>query len=157
MMLILIGVGVGLVLALVLGNFVSGEKHQKRRIKSAYAIEDPQFARSVSGLLGPPLTQGNHVKTLINGSQIFPAMLQAIRGARRSIPTKPASISGQARHEARGVSQKQRTGSLTGPSWVQLHLATRSNARISARLASGIRRRRTPTTRSRFPGSTRAL
>jgi cardiolipin synthase len=36
-------------------------------------------------LLGPALEPGNRVDTLVNGDRIFPAMLEAIRGARRSI------------------------------------------------------------------------
>jgi cardiolipin synthase len=36
-------------------------------------------------LLGPALLPGNKVDTLVNGDEIFPAMLQAVRGARRSI------------------------------------------------------------------------
>jgi cardiolipin synthase len=36
-------------------------------------------------LLGPPLVDGNRVDTLRNGEQIFPAMLSAIRSAKRTI------------------------------------------------------------------------
>jgi len=36
-------------------------------------------------LLGPPLLDGNKVDVLLNGDQIFPAMLDAIRKARRTI------------------------------------------------------------------------
>src|SRR5687768_8410430 len=55
------------------------------RIESKYAIEDPQFARTIGHLLGPPLVYGNHVETLVNGDQFFPAMLEAIRAAKVSI------------------------------------------------------------------------
>ncbi len=55
------------------------------RITSEYGIEDPQFQRTISSLLGPPLIPGNSVVTLINGDQIFPEMLRAIRGAHASI------------------------------------------------------------------------
>lgn len=50
-----------------------------------YSVEDPQFARSMSVLLGPPLLEGNRVETLINGDRIFPSMLKAISGARETI------------------------------------------------------------------------
>ena len=50
-----------------------------------YSVEDPQFVRSMSVLLGPPLQGGNRVVTLINGDRIFPSMLQAISSARESI------------------------------------------------------------------------
>jgi cardiolipin synthase len=36
-------------------------------------------------LLGPTITSGNRVVTLVNGDQIFPAMLEAIRSAARTI------------------------------------------------------------------------
>ena len=50
-----------------------------------YAVSDPQFLRSMSVLLGPPLTEGNRVETLLNGDRIFPSMLQAIASARQTI------------------------------------------------------------------------
>jgi cardiolipin synthase len=50
-----------------------------------YSVDDPQFARSMSLLLGPPLLEGNRVETLINGDRIFPSMLQAISSARETI------------------------------------------------------------------------
>lgn len=80
-----LGLALGLVLAAFLANFVSSEKHIRHRIKSAYAIDDPQFVRSMNGLMGPPLLGGNAVTALVNGDEIFPAMLEAIRGARASI------------------------------------------------------------------------
>lgn len=84
-MLFLAGLAVGILLTVILANFVSSEKHLRHRIRSDYAVEDPQFARSMSGLLGPPLVPGNSVTELLNGDQIFPAMLEAIRGAKRTI------------------------------------------------------------------------
>ena len=39
----------------------------------------------MGNLLGPSIASGNHVTTLLNGDQIFPSMLAAIRGARQSI------------------------------------------------------------------------
>ncbi|HYD01174.1 MAG TPA: phospholipase D-like domain-containing protein [Phycisphaerales bacterium] len=54
-------------------------------VESRYAVDDPQFARTMGNLLGPPIVAGNEVVTLVNGDQIFPAMLDAIRSARTSI------------------------------------------------------------------------
>jgi len=34
--------------------------------------------------LTPPLVGGNHVQALVNGTEIFPAMLAAIRSAQQS-------------------------------------------------------------------------
>ena len=70
---------------LLLMNFATGEKRIERQLERRYDIDDPQFVRSMSSLLGPPLLAGNKVKVLVNGDQIFPAMLAAIRGAERTI------------------------------------------------------------------------
>ena len=66
-------------------NFTSGEKKIDKRITPLYAVNDPQFLRSMGNLLGPNLLSGNHVTTLQNGDQIFPSMLAAIRGAQHNI------------------------------------------------------------------------
>ena len=41
--------------------------------------------RRLEGLLGIPATEGNDLTVLRNGDQIFPAMLEAVRGAQRSV------------------------------------------------------------------------
>jgi len=66
-------------------NLTAGEKQIDQRLKRQYATEDPQFRRSLSALLGPQILDGNHAEELLNGDRIFPAMLAAIRGARRTI------------------------------------------------------------------------
>src|SRR4029079_7830154 len=43
------------------------------------------FRRCMDHLLGPPLVGGNSIRSLINGDEIFPAMMQALRSAERSI------------------------------------------------------------------------
>jgi len=60
-------------------------RHISQQITHEYAVADPQFLRSMGVLLGPPLVQGNRIDTLFNGDEIFPAMLEAIRGAKRTI------------------------------------------------------------------------
>ena len=64
---------------------VTSEKDIRQPITASYAIEDAQFRRSMNVLLGPALVGGNKVDTLLNGDQIFPAMLEAIRGAKKTI------------------------------------------------------------------------
>src|SRR5215203_5059572 len=66
-------------------NLTASEKRIREKVSHAYAIDDPQFPRSMSVLLGPPLLDGNRVETLLNGEQIFPAMLTAIRSATTTI------------------------------------------------------------------------
>ncbi|HSN68561.1 MAG TPA: phospholipase D-like domain-containing protein, partial [Thermoanaerobaculia bacterium] len=57
----------------------------RHRIDSLYGAEDAAFRRAISTLLGPTLLEGNRVTPLYNGDQIFPAMLEAIAGARKTI------------------------------------------------------------------------
>lgn len=44
-----------------------------------------RLRRRLEGLLGVPATEGNRLTLLHNGDQIFPAMLESIRQARRSV------------------------------------------------------------------------
>ncbi len=41
--------------------------------------------RTVEGIIGVPATEGNHIDVLRNGDEIFPAMLEAVGSARRTI------------------------------------------------------------------------
>ena len=55
------------------------------RTRSAVGAAEPRHASYLAGLLGVQLTRGNHFTVLTNGDQIFPAMLEALRSARRRI------------------------------------------------------------------------
>ncbi len=81
----LLALAIGAVIVLAVANLSSGEKKVEHEIEHLYPVRDPQFARSMGTLLGPPSLAGNRVTTLVNGDQIFPAMLEAIRGAARTI------------------------------------------------------------------------
>ncbi|HEV7913396.1 MAG TPA: phospholipase D-like domain-containing protein, partial [Albitalea sp.] len=85
--LLSIAAAVLLLLALLLlGLHVgAGEKKIQQQLSLQYDTADPQFRRSMSVLLGPPLIDGNQVQSLLNGDEIFAAMLADIRAARRSI------------------------------------------------------------------------
>lgn len=73
-------------LAVVLAmNFATPEKKLDYLVKHHYRISDPGFRREMSVMLGPAITSGNRVTSLQNGDEIFPAMLEAIRGAKTSI------------------------------------------------------------------------
>jgi cardiolipin synthase len=54
-------------------------------VKDPPAPGTPDFARVVEALTVAPLRQGNRVKVLRNGHEIFPAMLEAIRSAERTV------------------------------------------------------------------------
>ena len=54
-------------------------------VRSATAADDPRHPAYIAALVGAPLTSGNRYDVLTNGDQIFPAMLDAIRSAKRRI------------------------------------------------------------------------
>jgi cardiolipin synthase len=69
----------------VLYTVLAREKNISHRIEPLYGVADEQFERSMGGLLQPEIRHGNRVTPLLNGDRIFPAMLGAIRSARRTI------------------------------------------------------------------------
>ena len=70
---------------LLVSNFIGGEKKIERRIERLYALDDPRFMSELGVLLGPPFLNGTKIRALLNGDEIFPPMLAAIRNAKRSI------------------------------------------------------------------------
>src|SRR3984893_9748363 len=60
-------------------------KQPRQEVTSLYSARSPEFQQSAGALLGPNFVDGNSISTLVNGDEIFPAMLNAIRSARRSI------------------------------------------------------------------------
>ncbi|CAN5553902.1 phospholipase D-like domain-containing protein [soil metagenome] len=74
-----------LALVLLAVNLTGGEQRIDSRVERMYALEDARFAYELGALMGPPFVGGNAVTTLVNGDRIFPAMLDAIRGAKSSI------------------------------------------------------------------------
>ena len=66
-------------------NFTAGEKKVQQQLPRLYSTADPGFQRAMGSLLGPGIVPGNAVLALLNGDEIFPSMLQAVRTAQRSI------------------------------------------------------------------------
>lgn len=77
-----LGMAIGLGLAGGCAGLAPGYPY---KIEALYGVDDPQFVRTMGHLLGPPIVGGNQADTLVNGDQIFPAMLEAIAGAQKSI------------------------------------------------------------------------
>ena len=75
----------GVLVFLGMNLFASPEKTIKYTFPHSYDVADPQFRRAMSVLLGPPLLHGNRIETLLNGDEIFPAMLKGIREAKKTI------------------------------------------------------------------------
>ncbi len=82
---ILASVVTAVIFGLILVIFGRNEKEITRRVTHLYPICDPQFLRAMSVLLGPALVSGNQIQTLLNGNEIFSAMLKAIREAEKTI------------------------------------------------------------------------
>jgi len=72
----------------------------------------------MSHLLGPPVVPGNQVKELINGDEIFPPMLAAIRAAEKTITFETyiywSGEIGKNLPSARGTRTRGRRGPRTG-------------------------------------------
>ncbi|HZN48913.1 MAG TPA: phospholipase D-like domain-containing protein [Ramlibacter sp.] len=84
-MTIALGIALALLAALLYGNLSAGERRVTHEIPHLYPVDDPQFYRSMGMLLGPDIVGGNRVRALNNGDEIFPAMLEAIRAARKTV------------------------------------------------------------------------
>jgi cardiolipin synthase A/B len=75
--LLLVGTGVLI--------YESSAKMIQLPIASSVGVTDPHFRGSFGPLLGAEFTSGNTVRPLLNGQEIFPAMLAEIRQAKKSI------------------------------------------------------------------------
>src|SRR5215216_1031500 len=61
------------------------DKPINKQIQTDYSVNDPAFRESIGHLVSAPLLPGNKVTPLINGDQIFPAMLDAISNAQNTV------------------------------------------------------------------------
>lgn len=66
-------------------NLATTEKRLLYRPRRLYTSGDADFRRALGILLGPPLVAGNRITSLVNGEQIYPAMLNAIHTAQTNI------------------------------------------------------------------------
>jgi cardiolipin synthase len=83
--IMLASISVTLIVVLLVLNFSMGEKKARHEIPHLYAVTDAQFQRSMGVMLGPQIVDGNRFNVLLNGDQIFPAMLTAIQRAQKTI------------------------------------------------------------------------
>jgi len=60
-------------------------KQPRQEVAPLYSASSPEFRQSAGSLLGPNFVAGNNVTTLVNGKEIFPALLSAVRSAKHSI------------------------------------------------------------------------
>ena len=81
----LITAAVTILLTVLFLNLQAGERHIRYDLPHTFAVDDPAFHRTMDVVLGPGILAGNRVQALQNGDEIFPSMLEAIRGAQQSI------------------------------------------------------------------------
>ena len=74
----------GISVVVAIGLFLAQDQ-EVLRIHSARVTEDPDHMSYLAALVDADITSGNRYDVLTNGDQIFPAMLEAIRGAKRRI------------------------------------------------------------------------
>ena len=74
-----------LVGVLLFQNLAGSEMKIDRQLPMLYKTDDGEFRRSFSPLLGPQIVDVTKIDTLLNGGQIFPAMLAGIRAARTTL------------------------------------------------------------------------
>ena len=55
------------------------------KVRSAVSADDPRHSAYLAALVGAALTRGNRYDVLTNGDHIFPAMVEAIKSAKRRI------------------------------------------------------------------------
>jgi cardiolipin synthase len=74
------------VVAVVVALFlVLAQDNATLKVRSGIGADDPRHASYIAALVGADMTRGNDFDVLTNGDQVFPAMLDALRGARRRI------------------------------------------------------------------------
>ena len=69
-------------------SYIFSEKRTVYRYEPTYPVESAEFLRSLDAL-GTEMMDGNRVVLLENGDGIFPSMLEAIAGARRTATGTP--------------------------------------------------------------------
>ena len=80
----------GLTVALAARYGADSLRH-RREDRSGYGlcgdvhVGEERFLRAAEALTGAPISYGNDVELLINGDEIFPAMLETIQGARKTV------------------------------------------------------------------------
>jgi cardiolipin synthase len=85
LVIILITLLIGALVLAVGANLRTTEKRLLYRPRRLYTSGDADFRRALGILLGPPLVPGNRITSLVNGDQIYTAMLNAIRTAQNNI------------------------------------------------------------------------
>ena len=71
--------------ALLLCGCLGPRMQLRQQVASTCCVTNAAFCSSISAIVGTPFVNGNRVTRLLNGDQIFPAMLRAIKAATNTI------------------------------------------------------------------------
>lgn len=63
----------------------SGYAEQGYELDGELDVGAPEFLRALEALTGAPVSEGNHLEVLINGDQIFPALLETIGATTKTL------------------------------------------------------------------------
>lgn len=80
-----VSAAMGVLACLVVANLLPERRELEQPLPHHLASSDAQFRTSMGALFGSNSIPGNRVETLVNGNEIFPAMLRAMRAARNTI------------------------------------------------------------------------
>jgi phosphatidylserine/phosphatidylglycerophosphate/cardiolipin synthase-like enzyme len=98
--------------ALLCGCALHEGKVVAQEVRPVYSAASPEFRQATGSLLGGNFVPGNNITTLVNGREIFPSMLSAIRSARHSIDfeTYVFSDGGIGKQFAAALAERARAG-----------------------------------------------
>ena len=66
-------------------SFIPGGPTLRHAVEHTHSAAQAEFSSTMQGFLGEPIEAGNKIETLVNGEEIFPAMLKAIAEAEKSV------------------------------------------------------------------------
>jgi len=78
-----VSAALGVLACLVAVNLLPERRDLQQPLPHHLATSDAQFRTSMGALFGSNSIPGNKVETLVNGNEIFPAMLRAMRAAKK--------------------------------------------------------------------------
>ncbi len=76
---------VTILIVIIYANIRRPQAELAYEVLDTVSVRDPQFVSAIGDLLDPAFVDGNKIETLLNGDQIFPAMLDAIQSAKKSV------------------------------------------------------------------------
>jgi cardiolipin synthase A/B len=66
-------------------SFIPDSPTLRHAVEHSHSVAQSEFPSTMAGFLGEPIEAGNKIETLVNGDEIFPAMLKAIARAEKTV------------------------------------------------------------------------